>query len=432
MPKRSDLLDRINIASPCSADWDEMFGNEQVRFCRDCSLYVHDLSKVTRKDAVKLVAASKGKLCVRYYRHPDGTLSTASRAEPLRRIKRRLSRLAAGAFTASLSLASNVAGQSTMTEQSSPSAIVRPEIIRDRDRAFNSGERTGGVATLAGTVFDPAQAVVAGAKVTLINMKTEQEQNIECDEAGVYEFKGVEAGTYVLRIESPGFAVFQRAHIILQSGEDERIDATLDVGMLSGVVVVMPDTPLVNAIWNEKLDDVRALLAEGVDVNLLDKNTNSTALGEAVGAGNLDLVRMLLGAGADVNMRNNEGQTALMRLDEDATVEIVRALVDAGAKVNLKDEEGESALLVAAALEKTELLQSLLEAGAKVNTKNKEGKTALMIAAEEGHVENVKALLRAGADVGLKTKEGETALKYARESEALEIVAALLAQGAVD
>ena len=34
----SKLLGSINIKEPCSASWDEMVGNDQVRFCRHCDL----------------------------------------------------------------------------------------------------------------------------------------------------------------------------------------------------------------------------------------------------------------------------------------------------------------------------------------------------------------------------------------------------------
>ena len=192
---------------------------------------------------------------------------------------------------------------------------------------------------------------------------------------GHINFQGVETGAYKLRIESPGFAPYQQENVVLQSGREERVDATLDVGMvLGGAISIMPETALINAIWrdDETIDDVLAevknLLAAGVDVNALDKSIDSTALGEAVATGNLELVQTLLDAGADTNVRSSTGRTALMKLDEDGSAEIVRALIDAGARVNLKDEEGESALLVAAALEKSDVLQALLDAGAKVNT----------------------------------------------------------------
>src|SRR5918998_930756 len=113
MPKVSTtILDRISIPSPCSADWDEMTGNEQVRFCLHCSKQVNNLSQMTRKQALELVARSKGRLCVRYYRRPDGRVQTVSTPHnQLYQIKRRASLLATGAFTAVLGLASGIAAQ---------------------------------------------------------------------------------------------------------------------------------------------------------------------------------------------------------------------------------------------------------------------------------------------------------------------------------
>ena len=434
MPNRANLLDQINVASPCSADWDSMIGNEQARFCQHCSLFVHDLSKITRKDVVKLVASSRGKLCVRYYRRQDGVVNTAPHAQPLTQIKRRLSRIAAGAFTATLSLASSVAAQSPPAMSRNMPGVIEPARAKDTAHENNLDGQT---ATLVGTVFDPAKAVVDAAKITLINEKTGEEQSVRSADDGTFRFQATEAGNYQLKVVAPGFILYQQEKIVLRPGAEERVDATLDVGLiLGGAVMIVPDTPLVNAIWriddDNDLTEVKKLLAIGVDVNVADKNAHTTALAEAVASGNLELVRMVLNAGADINARNNSGQTALMRLDDDSSAEIVNALVYAGAKVNLKDEDGDSALLVAAALEKTEVLKALLDAGAKVNTRNKEGKTALMIAAEGGYVENVKALLEAGANVHQKNKDGATALNYAKESEHADVIEVLTFYGAFE
>lgn len=415
MPKRTNPLDRINIASPCSSDWDDMIGNEQVRFCRHCSLFVHDLSKITGKDALKLAAASKGQLCVRYLRHPDGTIATAARAQPVTQIKRRLSRLAAGAFTATLSLAANAAAQTSSSPARGQTVVAERSTARDKPRQVEPG---GAPASLAGTITDPSKAVIAGAKVSLVNAETGQELSTTSNDAGEYSFQSVQAGTYKLKIESPGFVTYQQEQISLKGSGEERIDPTLEIGVvMGGAMIISPETPLVNAIWHEDMTEIRSLLSEGVDVNVVDKSTDCTALGEAVSRGNLELVQTLINAGADPNIKNNSGQTALMRLNEESSAEIVHALLDAGAKVNHKDEDRDTALHVAAALEKTEILQALLDAGAKVNARNKDGKTALMVAAEAGQLENVRALLWAGADAGRKDSDGATALKYAREIE---------------
>lgn len=416
MPKRTNPLDRINIASPCSSDWDDMIGNDQVRFCQHCSLFVHDLSKITTKEALKIVADSKGKLCVRYVRRPDGTVETARRAQPVTQIKRRLSRIAVGAFTATLSLAANAAAQSYPTAARSESAIVEPSTTRDSKRPV---EFNGTPASLTGMITDPQQAVILRAKVTLTNTQTEQELSTTTNDMGEYYFQSVQSGTYKLKIEAPGFAVYQQDQINLTDGGQERVDVKLDVAVvtLGGAVAIVPDTPLVKAIWYDEIVEVRNLLAQGVDVNVLDKNTDSTALFESVAQGKLEIVNALISAGADPNVKNSTGLTALMRLSEDSSAEIVRALVDVGAKVNHKDADGDTPLHMAAALEKTEILRALLDAGAKVNARNNDGKTALMIAAENGYLENVRALLWAGADVHRRDKDGATALKYAQGIE---------------
>jgi hypothetical protein len=432
MPKH--FLDSINIAAPCSAAWDEMIGNEQVRFCQQCSLHVHDLSRITRKDAVRLVAASKGKLCVRYCRRADGTAQTADHARPLSQIKRRLSRIAAGAFSATLSLASTAVAQSRQPLERDPQVVIEPANKEDRAEPADSEGQT---ASLTGTIIDPNEAVVNGAKVTLVNTETGREESVESNDEGVYRFETLETGIYSLKIESPGFMVFERPAVEIKSGMERRLDATLEIGaVLGGAIVIMPSTPLIRAIWNEedeKLTEVRSLLAAGVDVNALDENIDSTALFAAVSRGKLELVQLLLFAGADPNVRNSSGQTALMSLDEDSTAEIAWALINLGAKVNLKDKEGESALMVVAALEeKKDVLQALLDAGARVNAKDREGKTALMRAAEKGYMENVKALLLAGADVHKKDNEGRTALRYAQNEGEGSVIEVLASYGAFE
>src|ERR1051326_4852372 len=91
-------LDRITIPQPCDANWDEMIGNDQFRFCAHCSLHVTNLSSMTRQDAIHFVSESRGRICIRYIERPNGGVLTQKLPEKLYRIDRRASRLAAGAF----------------------------------------------------------------------------------------------------------------------------------------------------------------------------------------------------------------------------------------------------------------------------------------------------------------------------------------------
>lgn len=94
---RNDWLDGIDIASPCSADWNEMAGDDRCRFCSQCSLHVFDLSSMTRSQAEDLVASrTGGRLCVRFTRRADGTVLTRDCPVGLRqRLRNTASRLVA-------------------------------------------------------------------------------------------------------------------------------------------------------------------------------------------------------------------------------------------------------------------------------------------------------------------------------------------------
>jgi hypothetical protein len=76
MKRFSNPLDNIRIASPCSADWDQMYGNHRRRFCADCKLNVYNLSEMTRKEAENFLMSSEGRVCVRFYQRRDGTVLT--------------------------------------------------------------------------------------------------------------------------------------------------------------------------------------------------------------------------------------------------------------------------------------------------------------------------------------------------------------------
>ena len=69
-------LDLITIASPCSASWEAMEGDDRVRHCKQCHLDVYDLSNMRRDEAERFVAANEGEACVRFLQRPDGTVIT--------------------------------------------------------------------------------------------------------------------------------------------------------------------------------------------------------------------------------------------------------------------------------------------------------------------------------------------------------------------
>jgi ankyrin repeat protein len=418
MPVRS--IDRITIPEPCNADWDSMIGNDQVRFCEHCNLHVTDLSALTRPQAMRLVARSQGRLCVRFIQRPDGGVLTRA-PEKLYRIGRRTSRIAAGAFTATLSLAS-AAGQAP---RSGNSGVTQVTQAKEQNR-IKAGDVTAG---LWGAVVDPQGAVVPGATLKLTNNETGSEHSVTSSDEGVYSFQSLSPGSYTLSVWRAGFNSLEINEISLSANASEHLDTTLDVGGISlggAIAFVAPEEPLVKAVFDNDLEAVEQLAFSTADVNVRDKGTNMTALEHAVENGNLEIVHTLLIAGARVNLKSESGRTALMLLRESATDKLVRELLSAGAKVNARDESGRTALINAASSSNYAAVKELLDNGAKVDLKDEDGKTALMCAADNDDPRIAKLLIDAGAAVNAQDKEGKTALMIAAEEGDPETVKLLL------
>ena len=105
--KKSQLiaLHRLEIASPCTASWAAMQGNEQVRHCGDCNKNVFNLSAMGEAEAAALLADNGGDLCVRFYRRADGTVMTSDCGTSVRASTRRaLRQLPAAAGIALLAM----------------------------------------------------------------------------------------------------------------------------------------------------------------------------------------------------------------------------------------------------------------------------------------------------------------------------------------
>lgn len=94
MSKFTNPLNNIKIASPCSADWNEMVGDERSRFCGDCELNVYNLSGMSQSEAENLLLDSEGRLCVRFYKRADGTILTKDCPVGWQAIRQRVSKTA--------------------------------------------------------------------------------------------------------------------------------------------------------------------------------------------------------------------------------------------------------------------------------------------------------------------------------------------------
>ncbi len=107
--KQTDILGAVRVASPCKASWEQMQGDERVRHCEACKKHVYNLSGMTRSEAEALVTGAEGKLCVRFYRRPDGTMLTQDCPVGVMALRKRMATTFACAATLFISLYASAA-----------------------------------------------------------------------------------------------------------------------------------------------------------------------------------------------------------------------------------------------------------------------------------------------------------------------------------
>ena len=213
-----------------------------------------------------------------------------------------------------------------------------------------------------------------------------------------------------------------------------------------------PGELLLQAVRNQDEAAARALLKQGVDVNVT-RGDGSTALHWAAHRDHETMVDLLIGAGAAVNAADDHGTTPLWLACQNRSVAVVERLLDAGADPNAALSSGETPLMTASRTGSPAVVKLLLAHGADVNSREgSRGQTALMWAAAQRHPEVVQVLLDAGADIHARSNiwhqlvntsgntdargvinmahGGSTPLLFATRANSIETLRVLVAAGA--
>ena len=188
------------------------------------------------------------------------------------------------------------------------------------------------------------------------------------------------------------------------------------------------ETVIMSAIRNQNPRVTGLLLARGADqdINAVSDFWGETALMMASSAQSPEIIKLLLDYGADVNLKNNKGETALMKAVNNP--DILPMLIEAGAKVNEIDNRGENALVKAHRLGKQAAIDILAKQNINMNVKDEKGTPALMLAYMQA--ESVKQMLDLGANPNIRDAKGNTALMKATYPVQFESIKYLLEAGA--
>lgn len=226
---KNQFLDSLRVASPCSASWETMNGDDRVRFCELCNLHVYNIAQLTRNEAASLFANTKGRICARLYRRTDGTIITKDCPVGLRAIRRRVATLTGAIFATVLSLGATAFGQRQSANQTSckqqPTVTTRVPASADE------------VGTLSGIICNQSDAVIAGARVTITDRKLKQTMVTVSNDEGRFRVAGLAPGVYDILVEAPASQKLNLTDVKLGAMEALDLSFVLNDGqVLMGVV----------------------------------------------------------------------------------------------------------------------------------------------------------------------------------------------------
>lgn len=185
------------------------------------------------------------------------------------------------------------------------------------------------------------------------------------------------------------------------------------------------EQPINLAIKDGNADELVRLLADGADVETRSTTNNMTPLILACWEQKVECVNILLANGADKAAKANDGITALHAA---GTEQIVKILIDANARIDEPNALKMSPLGWNCGPHggSVPIAQLLIDAKADLAVKDVNGDTALTSSCFWGHTPLVRVLLDAKADINLPEGNGWSPLYSAVGSLRIETVRVLL------
>jgi hypothetical protein len=209
------MLDQIRIASPCSASWEEMQGDDRIRHCQACNLNVYNFAAFTEHEIRDLVANRQGRLCGRTYQRRDGTVMEQNCPVGLRAVKRRISRVAGVVLSFLV-----------------PSFFTTPLFAQSYSL---TNVNAPGVSL---EITDQSGAAFAHATATLHDPSRNLEIKGTADKRGRLSIHVPTGGKYLLTVSAHGMQSFTET-IDLRSSQTLSMPVVLSVQALLGEVVII-------------------------------------------------------------------------------------------------------------------------------------------------------------------------------------------------
>ena len=123
-------------------------------------------------------------------------------------------------------------------------------------------------ASLSGTVFDPQNLGLKGAKVTLANAATGAMRTAVTDDNGRYNLVGIPPGRYKMTVDGgANFGTYENPSVVLTVGESATFDPRLELKGMQQTVTVSAETAPIETTKTEVSDTVEQRRIDNLPIN---------------------------------------------------------------------------------------------------------------------------------------------------------------------
>ncbi len=128
---------------------------------------------------------------------------------------------------------------------------------------FAQSTTEGGI---GGVVVDQSKAVVPNAKVTVVNVGTNQQSSTTSDPTGRFRIAGLQPGTYRVTATGSGFAE-AKLTVVVEVGLVTSVEIPLAVSSKTETVEVVAQAPVINTTSHEFATNLNEEAINGLPIN---------------------------------------------------------------------------------------------------------------------------------------------------------------------
>jgi hypothetical protein len=122
-------------------------------------------------------------------------------------------------------------------------------------------------ASITGVVTDSTGSVVPNAQIVATSVETNISTQTTSNESGNYTIPQLREGTYIVKVNAPGFKAFSATNVTLAARDIRRLDVSLEVGSVETSVEVTADVALIETETARITDTKDANLLKTIPLN---------------------------------------------------------------------------------------------------------------------------------------------------------------------